>query len=121
MKQYIQHAIKTPDGHILNETNGKNNEVYRDSNGESYHVFKKNNIIKATSLFIDKNESFNEIREKLLWGTYGKSGKDKFSWIILKNMTKEHLRNIIDTQKQINEYHRNFFQKELIYRNTKEF
>lgn len=36
--------------------------------------------------------------DRLLWGTYGKTGMDKFKWVLLKDCTSEHLGNILMTQ-----------------------
>ncbi len=40
-----------------------------------------------------------EPRERLLWGTFGKSGRDKIKYILIKDLDSEHIKNILITQK----------------------
>jgi hypothetical protein len=48
------------------------------------------------------NEStFDEICEKLLWGTYGKNDKDTLKYFPLSTFTKAHLQAILKTQPHI--------------------
>jgi len=41
------------------------------------------------------SNTLQEIREKLLWGTYGKSGKGPLRWKPFRNLSVEHLGVII--------------------------
>jgi len=59
------------------------------------------------------------VREWMIWGTYGKSGKDPLKWVILKNMSDEHIRAILDTQKQIGDFYHMEFERELMRRARK--
>jgi hypothetical protein len=56
---------------------------------------------------------FKPVREWMLWGTFGKSGKDPLKYVILKNMSDEHIRAILATQKQITEFYHREFENEL--------
>lgn len=56
------------------------------------------------------------VREWLTWGTYGKSGNEPLKWVILKNMSDEHIQAILETQRQISNFYRKEFQKELTRR-----
>jgi len=56
------------------------------------------------------------VRDWMNWGTYGKSGKESLKWVILKDMSDEHIQAILDTQPQICSFYRKEFQKELEYR-----
>ena len=62
---------------------------------------------------------FKPVREWMIWGTYGKSGKDPLKWVILKNMSDEHIQAILDTQHHISSFYRKEFQKELVRRINK--
>jgi hypothetical protein len=56
---------------------------------------------------------FKPVREWMIWGTYGKSGKDPLKWVILKNMSDEHISAILATQHHISEFYRIEFVAEL--------
>ena len=49
---------------------------------------------------VDDREPLYAIKEKLLWGTYGKSGKEPFKYVLLKNCETDHLQKILE-QKNI--------------------
>jgi hypothetical protein len=44
---------------------------------------------------LDSSSSLEEISQKLLWGTRGKSGKDKVSYVPISTLSQQHLKNII--------------------------
>lgn len=52
------------------------------------------------SLYTDSPR--DEIKSKMLWGTYGKNGDQPLTWLPMVTLTTEHLQNILDTQKHIN-------------------
>lgn len=41
------------------------------------------------------NEDHINIRETLLWGTYGKTGTEPLRHVLVKNITDDHLENLI--------------------------
>lgn len=41
------------------------------------------------------NDKFEDICDKLVWGTYGKNGKEPLTWVLLKNCETDHLKNIL--------------------------
>lgn len=47
---------------------------------------------------IDDKEPLSAIKEKLLWGTYGKSGKEPFKYVLLDNCETEHLQKILEQE-----------------------
>ena len=49
---------------------------------------------------IDDTEPLYAIKEKLLWGTFGKSGKEPLKYVLLKNCETSHLEKILE-QKNI--------------------
>jgi hypothetical protein len=59
------------------------------------------------------------VREWMLWGTFGKSGKDPLKFVILKNMSDEHITKILETQHHIGEFYRTEFENELTRRINK--
>jgi len=46
-------------------------------------------------LTVNSDDLFEDVRNKLLWGSYGKSGKDTLKYIRLKDMEEEHIANVI--------------------------
>lgn len=40
-------------------------------------------------------------RESLMWGTFGKSGKDPIKYIFLKDLESDHIKNILESQFQL--------------------
>ena len=55
----------------------------------------------------------------MLWGTYGKTGEDPLKWVVLKNMSDEHITAILATQYHISEFYRTEFEAELARRINK--
>lgn len=54
-----------------------------------------------------------KVRDWMTWGTYGKNGNQPLKWVILKNMSDEHIQAILDTQFHIGGFYRRHFNKEL--------
>jgi hypothetical protein len=52
----------------------------------------------VAKLGITPTEPFEEARAKVLWGTYGKSGREPLKYVKLIDCSDEHLRNIQRTQ-----------------------
>ena len=48
---------------------------------------------------VDDKEPLYAIKEKLLWGTYGKDGKSPLKYVLLKNCETEHLEMILKQPK----------------------
>jgi len=56
------------------------------------------------------------VRDWMAWGTRGKSGKEPLKFILLKDMTDEHIQSVLDTQDHISDFYRREFKKELKFR-----
>jgi hypothetical protein len=56
------------------------------------------------------------VRDWMEWGTYGITGKEPLKWVILKNMSDEHIQAILDTQYRISSFYRKEFERELRFR-----
>lgn len=124
MKQLIRNAIQTPDGTILESLHRHDYVEYTDKNGQYYAVdggldyqrtlFDKPDY-KSLSVYIDA--SFEVIRENLKRGTHGKSGKEPFHYVLLKDMTEAHIKNCIEYEKQrSNTRFLRFYEQELEFR-----
>jgi hypothetical protein len=69
-----------------------------------------NNYIKKVVNYIFK---FQRVRDWMIWGTYGKTGREPLKFVILKNMSDEHIEAILKTQPQISDFYRKEFGNEL--------
>lgn len=55
---------------------------------------------------LDSAEPFDTIKERLLWGTYGKSSIQKtLTFKLIKDLELDHLKAIVKTQKNISKIH----------------
>lgn len=48
------------------------------------------------STTVDTADLFHILREKFEWGTYGKTGKDKLKYVALKDLSLNHIDNILN-------------------------
>lgn len=74
-------------------------EYFRYTTNLEYKNIKQ--LLKETDfedLRLTTDNSIEEIKNKLLWGTFGKNKDHELKWIKLINCETEHLQNIISTQ-----------------------
>lgn len=64
----------------------------------------------------DTDEDHMEVRENFLWGTFGPNGDQPMKKVAIKNLTTDHIQNIIRTQFHLQEHIQNMFRRELTYR-----
>jgi len=57
-----------------------------------------------------------EIREVYEWGTYGKDGSENYHRVKLKNLSDEHIKAILDTQRLRDCVRKYVFEAELAFR-----
>ena len=125
MSTIILNRIQTPDGTILTsyhvhdykehlDTLAK--EIYSTDGGTQY-LHRSVNKIPATVLDVYDDSPFEEIREALHWGTYGKNGDESLKWILLSNMSDEHIENVLlNVGPRLPKHYFEFFRKEQDYR-----
>ena len=116
----VLNRIKTPDGTILTSYHRHDYKTHEDANGNIYGVDGGLSYLRRTGalgkdMSVYSDEPFTVIRESLHWGSYGKDGKDKLRWKLLKDMTNEHLHALIE-EGQGNEMFQGFFAQEIDYR-----
>lgn len=104
-KQLIANKWQCPDGTILHSKTGWDFVDHNDASGEYFAVDGGNNYIriigditKLKSLCVYEDDKHEIIRENFTWKSYGKDGKQPAKYILLKDITDEHLSAILDTQ-----------------------
>lgn len=121
MSKIVYNAIRTPDGTLLESRHQHDYKEYLDANGEVYMLdggcsgYSRGsiNIEKAERIVFTEDDPIEVIREYWSWGSYGKSGKEPLHYILLKDMSNEHIQAILDSGQQLRH---NLLQRELKYR-----
>ena len=96
----IQNAIMTPDGTIIHSREVHDYQEYDGysvdgGNEYSRYGYPDGCQNKFEPLFLYENDDFDTKKEKILWGTYGKDGKQPFKWVKLINCEDDHLKAIL--------------------------
>jgi hypothetical protein len=97
----------TPDGTILRSRYRHDYVEHTDANGKTYFVDGGTEYIRTSGhgdmkwCGFHEFDSFESIREVWDWGSYGPNGDQRKHFILLKDMTEEHIRAILRTQTQI--------------------
>lgn len=121
----IRSAIITPDNTYLESFSRHDFKIYKDTitnkeygidGGTDYQRYIGDVYEDCKIILVNKNEKFDIIRNKYYWGTRGKNGKEKLKFKKLSELSNEHINNILKTQKQLNNYTKNFFIEELKFR-----
>lgn len=53
-----------------------------------------------------ESSPYDQVKKRLLWGTYGISGKDPLRWVPLCHCSNDHLNAILNTQSHISPLYR---------------
>jgi hypothetical protein len=124
MEKLVSNRIRTPDGTILESRHRHDYVTYIDANGKEYMVdggldYLRRNIhddapYEELSLYC--NSDHEAIREVFRWGTRGIDGKQPLTWLVLKDMTTDHVEAIIETQTHLRDHIRQVFVNELNFR-----
>lgn len=125
----VSNCIRTPDGTILESMHRHDYRTYVDANGKEYMVdggldYLRRNVhgdapYEELSVYADAPHV--EIREAFKWGTRGKDGRQPLKYVLLKNLTTEHIDAILETQSHIEDYVRKIFIDELNFRNSEAY
>lgn len=121
--QIILNRIKTPDGTILTSYSVHDYRTHIDKNGLEYMVdggleYLRRNVHQEypyEELSVTSEAPFEQIRESLHWGSYGKYGDQPLHYIPLYRMTNAHIQAILDHNIG-GEWFRKYLRKELSYR-----
>ena len=124
MEKYLANRIRTPDGTILESMHRHDYVTYIDANGKEYMVdggldYLRRNVhddAPYTELSVLSTDEHSVVREVFKWGTYGIDGKQKLKYVVLKDMSWDHIEAILETQTQLRDHIRQVFVNELDYR-----
>ena len=119
----VVNALITPDGTRLQSYSHYDYKEYVDANGKTYIVdgglsYKRrsaNGDEVDDSLILNVDE-FAVIRDAVTWGTYGKNGDQPLRVVPVSEMSDDHVRAVLDTQKNMHPHLREVFLMELEYR-----
>ena len=117
----VRNAIKTPDGTILESWDRHDYRTYIDTkDGEEYMVDGGLDYIRRSiggeDLSVHLSDGHEAVRNAFSWGTYGKSGTEPFRRVLLKDMTTNHIKAVLETQTHIGEMVTFLMKEELNYR-----
>lgn len=127
-----QNGVVTPSGMILLSLYRHDYRSHTDEEGNFYAVDGGSDysrllgdLGKYENLVLYSDSPFEEVRNKLLWGSYGKSGKEKLHYIRLKDMEENHIIKVIEmientpTNGRANLWRVKMMREELVYRKNK--
>ena len=123
MRRILRNSIITPDGTDLESAFTHDFVSHTDKNGKTYAVDGGREYLRRVgdtddcvdnSLYFDSPLSI--VRRVFKWGTYGKSGREQLKYVLLMDLTVEHIKAIIRTQTQLPEHVIDLFKRELKYR-----
>lgn len=127
MRRIVANRIMTPDGTVLQSFHVHDYKTHLDKNGEEYMVdggldYLRRNVPKnrASELSVYEDDPFPLIRRTFHWGTRGKDGKQPLKWVPLIDLDTDHIKAILETQKQVPEHLLNIFKQELEVREEDE-
>jgi len=124
MTNIIRNAIITPDGTVLesrhrhdfrSHTDTISGEIYMVDGGLDY-LRRSVNKVPAKDSSVTLETDHETARNLVTWGTYGKSGREKLHYILVKDMTEEHIQAILSTQLRIHPQFKILLTRELEWR-----
>lgn len=119
----IRNRIRTPDGTILESRHRHDYVSYTDANGETYMTdggtsyFRRSmNSEPYEDLSVTLEDGHELVRWNLLWGTYGKDGKQPLKLVCLADMDTDHIQACLDNVPNMIPAFRTAMGNELEYR-----
>lgn len=123
MDKILVNGMRTPDGTEIYSRHRHDYVTHEDANGETYmvdggteYLRRSKNRVNAVdlSVFSDGRHVFD--RNFFHWGNRGPDGNEELTWVPLVKMSTNHIKAIIETQTQIDEYVSGLMKAELKYR-----
>lgn len=109
MNYCVYNAIRTPDGTILHCENRHDYQQHFDkvvhetymNDGGGYYVRRSVNIVPFEDLSVWSSDTHEKIRNVFSWGTRGVNGDEPLRQVLLKDMSDDHIKAILRTQRHI--------------------
>jgi hypothetical protein len=100
MDKILQNAMKTVDGTIITSRSVHDYVEYEghsvDGGGEYFRYgYPSGCESKIELLFLNEDDPLKMKKKKLIWGTYGKDGKQPLKWVKLIECETDHLKAIL--------------------------
>ena len=122
----LYNAILTPDGTILQSRSRHDYIEYKDEvSGEIYILdggldYQRTSIndVPAKNLALYTSDLHSCVRDKFSWGTYGRDGLQPKKYVLLKDLTDEHIAAILRTQTHLPAEMQKVFKDELQFRDA---
>jgi hypothetical protein len=102
-----QNAVYVPSQDKFYVSSHRHDYVEFEVDGKSYAIdggcdyLKRSGILNPLEIedwSLNEENTFEEIKDRMLWGTRGKSGDEPFRWVPLSKCTTMHLKAILRTQ-----------------------
>jgi len=121
MSTLVYNAIRTPDGTVLESMHRHDYNVYVDKNGKEYMVdggldYTRRNVhadAPYEELSVYLTDGHDSVREVVKWGTYGKDGNQPLTYILLKDMSTEHIEACLENVPSMHPTYKESFKEEL--------
>jgi len=122
----VLNRIKTPDGTIITSYHVHDYVTHLDKNGHEYMVdggleYLRRNVWEDApyeEMSVTTEAPFEQIRESMHWGTYGKKGDQPLRYVTVSQMSDGHINAIIN-QNMGAQWVRDILLNELDYRKKK--
>lgn len=118
-RQIVANQMRLPSGKVIRSYH-QHDYVVVEEDGEKYVVdggeayARRSDNGENCSVYAD--EPFVRVREYFVWGTRGKDNDGPFSWVLLCDMSDNHIENVLETQTQIPDWKKNMFITEQNFR-----
>ena len=125
MERLIYNAIRTPDGTVLESLHRHDYREYTDKNGleymvdggiDGYHRRIIQDSAPYEELSVSLEDGHEAVREVAKWGTWGVNGDQPLSYVILKDMSTEHIQACLDNVPRMHAHYKIAFENELEFR-----
>ena len=122
-KQLLVNALMTPDGTVIQSNHRHDYVTHIDAtNGKGYMIDGGVDYIRCSNYGDERmmsysiDSSLHDLRQWFTWGTYGPKGDQPFKRVKLRDMSNDHLINILETQNHGESDMREMFKNEIAYR-----
>jgi len=103
----IKSEMRTPDGTILISRSRHDYVTHMDENGKEYMLDGGIDYVRSSAhgdeeyMTVTTDSPHDEVREAVVWGTYGRVGDQPLTYIKLRDMTTDHIEAVIENVKNI--------------------